>query len=502
MELFTIGFPTAFGLEPILYCLLGVTLGTLIGVLPGIGPLATIAILLPTTFGMPPEHALIMLAGVYYGCQYGGSITAILINLPGEASSVVTTLDGYQMTRQGRAGVALFMSTMSSLIGSVIGILILMILSPPLAKVVLTFGPSEYFAVMVLGLIAAASISSTSATKGLAMVMVGLLLGCIGIELNTGVARFYFGQYQLYEGIDVVILAMGLFGITEIVHSIDSPEMRAFTGKVALSSMLPSWTDIRRSVGPTLRGSGIGAFFGVLPGTGPMLSSFFSYLAEKRLSKTPERFGKGAIEGVVGPEAANNAAVPTAFIPMLNMGIPGTATMAVMLGALMMHGITPGPLMMHDHPSVFWGLIASFWIGNLMLVVLNVPLIGIWVRLITSPYHLLSPVIVVLICVGVYSIHNDLFDIGLVIAIGLFGYVLRPLGFEPAPLILGFILGPMMEVNLRRALLLSNGDYLALFERPVSGAVLSIAILIILWRMVAALRGTLQRQAQRTTTGV
>ena len=486
MELFTIGFPAAFGVEPLLYCLLGVTLGTLIGVLPGIGPLATISILLPVTFGLPPAYALIMLAGVYYGSQYGGSTTAILINLPGEASSVVTAIDGYQMAKQGRAGVALFMATMSSLVGSAVGIIALMVLSPLLAKVVLTFGAGEFFAVLVLGLIAAASISSAGALKGIAMVMVGLLLGCVGMESNTGVARFYFGQYQLYEGIDVVILAMGLFGITEIIHSVGTPATKAFTDKIALRSMVPSWSDIRQSTWPSLRGSGIGAFFGVLPGTGPMLASFFSYMVEKRVTKTPERFGHGAIEGVVGPEAANNAAVPTAFIPMLTMGIPGNATMAVMLGAMMMHGITPGPLLMQDHPELFWGLVASFWIGNIMLLVLNIPLIGIWVRLITVPYHLLYPIIVVLICIGVYVIHNSVFDLGLVIAISALGYLLRPLGFEPAPLILGFILGPMMEVNLRRALLLSNGDYMALFQRPVSGIILSAAILIILWKASAA----------------
>ncbi|MEJ0011189.1 MAG: tripartite tricarboxylate transporter permease [Bauldia sp.] len=494
MDLFTIGFPIALSLHNLAYCFVGVFLGTFVGVLPGIGPLATIALLLPFTFYMDPVTAMIMLAGVYYGSEYGGSITSILLNVPGGAASAVTALDGYPMARQGRAGVALLMTGVGSFIGGIVGIILLMILSPVIANLAIAFGPTEYFSVMVLGLLAAASIGKSGPAKGIAMVLVGILLGLIGIDVNSGVPRFDLDIYALYDGISIAVLAMALFGITEIISTFTEAPPDIIKAKVTLRSMIPTADDVRRSVNPVLRGSGIGSFFGALPGTGPTLASFFSYLVEKRISKTPERFGHGAIEGVVSPEAANNAAAQTAFIPMLTLGVPGTATMAVMLGAMMLHGITPGPLLLTNNPEIFWGLIASFWIGNVMLILLNVPLVGIWVKLLSVPTHLLYPVIVTAVCIGTYSINSSVFDVGLICVFGGAGYFMRLVGLEPAPLLLGFILGPLMEVYLRRALLISEGDYWVLFQRPVSGVVLVIAILIVLWSVSLALRAAITRK--------
>ncbi len=490
-----LGFETALSPTNLLYCFIGVFLGTFIGVLPGIGALAAVSMLLPVTFYLPPTTALVMLAGVYYGAEYGGSIASILLNLPGTPSAAVTCLDGHPMAQQGRAGVALFMTTIASFIGASLGIVALTAFAPILAKVTLAFGPAEYFAVMVLGLLAASAISQGSPVKGIAMVVLGLLLGCVGTDINSGEARFTFGYFPLLDGISLIALAMGLFGISEVIASINTTNAEILKEKITFRSMLPTRDDNRRSVMPILRGTGVGTVFGTLPGTGQTIASFIAYAIEKRISRDPSRFGKGAVEGIASPEAANNAAAQTAFIPTLTMGIPGSATMALMLGALMIHGITPGPAMMTDHPEVFWGLIASFWIGNVLLVLLNIPLIGMWVRLLKIPYHFLYPAIVVLICIGVYSISNNVFDVGLALFFGFVGYGMRLLGFEPAPLLIGFVLGPMMEENLRRAMLLARGDYLVLFQRPISATLLILAFLLLAWALWATLRTSLSRKA-------
>jgi putative tricarboxylic transport membrane protein len=492
-----LGFETAFSPTNLLYCFIGVFLGTFIGVLPGIGALAAVSMLLPVTFYLPATTALVMLAGVYYGAEYGGSIASILLNLPGTPSAAVTCLDGYPMAQQGRAGVALFMTTMASFIGAAFGIVALTAFAPLLVKVTLAFGPAEYFAVMLLGLLAASAVSQGAPIKGIAMVVLGLLLGCVGTDINSGAARFTMGYHPLLDGISLIALAMGLFGISEVIASINQTNGSVLKDKITFRSMLPTRDDMRRSVMPTLRGTTVGSVFGTLPGTGQTIASFIAYAIEKRSSRTPERFGKGAVEGVMAPEAANNAAAQTAFIPTLTMGIPGSATMALMLGALMIHGITPGPGLMTEHPEIFWGLIASFWIGNIMLVMLNIPLIGMWVRLLKIPYHFLYPAIVVLICIGVYSINNNVFDVYLALFFGFVGYGMRLLGFEPAPLLIGFVLGPMMEENLRRAMLLARGDYLALFQRPISATLLTLAILLLVWAVWTSLR-----QRSRARAGV
>jgi len=480
MELFTIGFATALTPENLLFCFGGVLLGTFVGVLPGIGSLAAVSMLLPITFYVEPTTALIMLAGVYYGAEYGGSTSSILLNLPGTASNAVTCLDGYPMAQQGRAGVALFATTMASFIGGSIGILILMLLTPVMVAIGLSFGAAEYFAVMIFGLLAAASMTSDAPIKGVAMVVLGLLLGSIGADVASGVPRFTFGLYQLYDGVSIVIIAMGLFGVAEVIASAGKARVTK-VANVSLRSMIPTRDDVKRSFFPTLRGTGIGAVLGALPATGPTLSAFVSYAVEKRVARDPSRFGKGAIEGVASPEASNNAAVQTAFIPTLSLGIPGTATMAIMLGALMIHGINPGPSLMIRHPELFWGLVASFWIGNVILLILNIPLIGIWVRLLQIPYRYLFPVVVALICIGVYSINNSMMDVWLMLGFGFVGYGMRLLRFEPAPLLIGFMLGPLIEENFRRAMLIGRGDVMFLFNRPISGTLLVLAMLIIAW---------------------
>jgi TctA family transporter len=483
-----LGFETALTPTNLLYCFIGVTLGTLIGVLPGIGSLAAVSMLMPISFYLEPTTALILLAGVWYGAEYGGSTAAILLNLPGTPSSAVTSLDGYAMTKSGRAGVALFSTTIASFIGGTMGILALMLFGPMIGQLALTFGSAEYFSLMVLGLVAAAAIAQGSPVKGLAMVLVGLLLGLIGTDLHSGAYRFDFGLRPLVEGISVVALAMGLFGVAEVIASMQAGTGRLGKTKVTFRSMIPTREDVRRSVWPVLRGGSIGGFFGALPGTGQTVAAFVAYAVEKRVARDASRFGKGAIEGVTAPEAANNAAVQTAFIPTLTIGIPGSATMAIMLGALLIHGIQPGPGFPTTHPSIFWGLIASFWIGNVLLLVLNIPLIGIWVRLLQVPYRLLYPSILCLICVGVYGINNNIFDVGLVLTFGVMGYGMRLLGFEPAPLIIAFVLGPMMEQNLRRALQLSRGDPMVFIESPVSGTILGITALLLAWSLWASFR--------------
>jgi putative tricarboxylic transport membrane protein len=485
-----LGFETAFSLRNLLYCFLGVFLGTLIGVLPGIGSLATIALLLPVTFHLPSDSALIMLAGIYYGSVYGGSTASILLNLPGTPSTAVTCLDGYPMARQGRAGVALFMTTIASFFGASLGIIILTLFAPSIAEFALRFGPSEYFAMMMLGLVAASTLASGSPAKGVAMVVLGLILGMVGTDVNSGALRFTFDIPELSDGFSLVAIAMGLFGVSEVIASID--RMRRGGGvsraRIGFRAMLPTRDDVRRSWFPMLRGTGVGAFFGALPGAGGTIAAFMSYALEKRVSSTPERFGKGAIEGITGPEAANNAACNTAFIPTLTLGIPGDVVMALMLGALMIHGIAPGPQLMVEHPQLFWGLIASFWIGNVLLVILNLPLIGLWVKLLQIPYNVLYPGILLFVCLGVYSVNNSVFDIGLVVFFGALGYLMLLLRFEPAPLVLGFVLGPLMEENLRRAMLLSRGDPLVFVQRPISATLIALTAAIIAWAVWSEMR--------------
>ncbi|MCX7813878.1 MAG: tripartite tricarboxylate transporter permease [Tepidimonas ignava] len=478
----------------LLYCFIGVFIGTLIGVLPGIGAMATISLLLPVTYHIPPTAAIIMLAGVYYGAQYGGSTASILLNLPGTPSSAVTCLDGYQMAKQGRAGVALFMTTIASFIGSMLGVAILAGFAPAIAEVGLKFGPAEYFAMMALGLLAASTLASGSPIKGLAMVVLGLLLGTVGTDVNSGVARFHFDVPELMDGINIVALAMGLFGIAEVVGSVNQPREGHMTGSIRLRDMLPTGEDWRRSWLPMLRGTGIGSFFGALPGTGASIASFMAYAVEKRMAKEPSRFGRGAIEGVAAPEAANNAAAQTAFVPTLSLGIPGDAVMALMLGALIIHGIQPGPLLMSNQPDLFWGLIVSFAIGNILLVILNLPLVGMWVAILRIPYHVLYPAILVFIALGTYSVNNNVFDIYMVAAIGAVGYLLAVLRFEAAPLMLGFVLGPLMEENLRRALLLSRGDAAIFIERPISAGFLAVGAALFLWSVWGMLRRTLRER--------
>ncbi len=484
-----LGFQTALTPQTLFYCFLGVFLGTFVGVLPGIGSLAAVSMLLPVTFYLEPTAALVMLAGVYYGAEYGGSTASILLNLPGTPSSAVTCLDGYPMAQQGRAGVALFITTIASFAGGTLGIVALVAFAPMLAEVALMFGPAEYFAVITFGLVASAAVTRGSALKGIIMVMVGLVLGTVGFDLHSGVPRLTFGMQELYSGFNIVALAMGIFGVAEVIASINRTHGAKLRERITLRSMLPGREDWRRSAGAMARGTGIGGFFGVLPGTGHAIASFLSYATEKRLARDRSRFGRGAIEGVAAPEAANNAAVQTAFIPTLTIGIPGSAPMALMLGALMIHGIVPGPGLMTNHPAIFWGLVASFWIGNVLLLVLNIPLIGLWVRLLRVPYRFLYPLIICLICIGVFSINNSVFDVGLVILFGFAGYAMRLYGFEPAPLLIGFVLGPMLEEHLRRAMLVSRGDPMIFLDRPISAVFLALAAGLLIWAVVGGLRG-------------
>ena len=474
MELFdhlAIGFSAALSPYNLLFCFIGVFLGTLIGVLPGLGPLPTIAMLLPLTFGLPSESALIMLAGIYYGAQYGGSTTAILINLPGESSSVVTALDGYQLAKQGRAGVALATAGIGSFFAGTVSTLLIALFAPPLAQIALHFNAPEYFSLMVVGLIASVVIASGSAIKAIGMILIGLMLGLIGTDIFSGAQRYTFGWGELSQGIEFVVVAMGLFGIGEVIRNLEQEHRReAFVRTV--TGVWPSRADLNRIVAPILRGSAIGSVLGLLPGGGALLASFGAYAFEKKISKDPERFGKGALEGVAAPESANNAGSQTSFVPMLTLGIPSNAIMGLMIGAMIIHGIQPGPGVMTQQPTLFWGLIASMWIGNLFLLVLNLPLIGLWCYVLRVPYHLLYPAILVFCAIGVYAVSNSILDIYLMVGFGVLGYVFSKLGCEPAPLLLGFILGPLLEENLRRALQLSRGDPMVFVERPVSAFLL------------------------------
>ena len=492
-----LGLETALTPVNLLYCFFGVFLGTLIGVLPGIGALAAISMLFPITFHLEPTTALIMLAGIYYGTAYGGSTASILLNIPGGTSSAVTCLDGYPMAKQGRAGVALAMTAIGSFYGGVFGIIVLSLFAPAIASWALAFGSAEYFAMMLLGLIAASAISDGSVIKGLAMVVLGILLATVGMDPQSGTARYTFGSLSLLDGLSISALAMGLFGVAEIVASVRRTESTKLDPKAFnYRTLMPTRDDIRRSWGPMFRGSAIGSLFGALPGTGPSVASFVSYAVEKRVSKTPERFGHGAIEGVVAPETANNAADQTAFIPTLSLGIPGSATMALMIGALMVHGIHPGPNLVAEQPSLFWGLVMSFWIGNVLLVILNLPLIGLWVRLLSVPYHLLYPAILMFICIGAYSVHYSAFDVMVVFGFGLLGYLMRIFGMPPAPLLLGFVLGPLVEEHSRRGMVFARGDFMKMIERPITGTILALTVLILAWSIWSGWRASKRLRAR------
>ncbi|MBV7563810.1 tripartite tricarboxylate transporter permease [Pseudomonas sp. sia0905] len=476
-----LGLETAFSMYNLFYCFVGVFLGTLLGVIPGIGVLAAISMLFPMTFHLEPTAALIMLAGIWYGTSYGGNTASILLNVPGSPSNAVTCLDGYPMTLQGRGGIALLMTTVASFCGGSIGIILLMSFAPTISAYALNFSSAEYFSLMLLGLVAASNISGGSVIKGLIMVTFGILFGTVGSDIYTGTRRFDFGILDLADGINLVALAMGLFGVAEVISSIGKVDgSRVDRSSLKLSAMKPTRDDVKRSWMPMVRGSSIGSFFGTLPGTGPSIAAFMAYAVERRVAKQPERFGKGAIEGIMAPESANNAADQTSFIPTLALGIPGSATMALMLGALMIHGIAPGPQLMTDQPSLFWGLVMSFWIGNVLLVILNVPLIGLWVRLLMVPYKLLFPAVLMFICIGTYSVNNSAFDVLLVVVFGAIGYGMRVLGFPAAPMLLGFVLGPMMEEHFRRAMLLSRGDFSTFIDRPISATVLAFTVFVLL----------------------
>jgi putative tricarboxylic transport membrane protein len=477
----SIGFGVAFTAQNLLYAFIGCILGTLIGVLPGIGPVATIAMLLPATYALPPIAALIMLAGIYYGAQYGGSTTAILVNLPGESSSVVTCIDGYQMARQGRAGPALAAAGLGSFFAGCVGTLILAAFAPPLTELAFKFGPAEYFSLMILGLVGAVVLASGSLLKAISMILLGLLLGLVGTDVNSGVARFSFDIPELTDGIGFVVIAMGVFGYGEIITNLAQPEddREVFTANV--QGLWPTKADFKAMLPAVLRGTALGSLLGVLPGGGALLAAFAAYTVEKKIPLKPGEieFGKGNIRGVAGPESANNAGAQTSFIPLLTLGIPPNAVMALMVGAMTIHNIQPGPQVMTSNPELFWGLIASMWIGNLMLVILNLPLIGMWIKLLTVPYRYMFPAIVLFCAIGVYSTNNNTFDIWLVAIFGFIGYVFAKLGCEPAPLLLGFILGPMMEENLRRALLLSRGDWSVFITRGLSAGLLAAAALLL-----------------------
>lgn len=481
-----LGLSTAITPGNLFYCLAGVFLGTLIGVLPGLGPTATIAMLLPITFTLQPISALIMLAGIYYGSQYGGSTTSILVNVPGEAASVVTTLDGYQMARQGRAGVALTTAAVSSFFAGTVATCLLALFAPPLAEMALKFGPAEYFSLMLLGLLASVVLAQGSLLHAIGMVVLGLMLGLIGTDVNSGVRRFTFDVPQLADGIGFVVVAMGMFGLAEIIRNLESEGSRS-TEIPRITSLMPTREDWKRMVAPIFRGTAIGSMLGILPGSGSILGAFAAYSIEKKISKHGAEFGKGAIEGVAAPESANNAGAQTSFIPMLTLGIPSNPVMALMVGAMIIQGISPGPSVMTEQPALFWGIIASMWIGNLFLIILNLPMIGMWVRLATVPYHHLFPAILVFCGIGVFSLKNTEFDIFFMALFGLLGYLFTKLDCEPAPMLLAFILGPMMEEYLRRAMLLSRGDWTVFFTRPISATLLALGLLAIIAASLPAL---------------
>jgi putative tricarboxylic transport membrane protein len=486
------GPPFLLGFIPhnLIWCFVGVFVGNMVGVLPGMGPLATISILLPLTFGMKPVAAILMLGGVMYGAQYGGAICSILLNLPCHPPHAVTCLDGYPMTKQGRGGVALGLTVFASFVGASWGITEMVFLSPLLVKAALQFGPAEVCSLMLLGLLAGSTLARGSPLKGVAMTLIGLFLGSVGTDLETGSERFTFGMTELDDGIELIALALGLFGIAEFMSSVNqvAPINTKYTN-VGLKDMRPTLAEFKRSIFPMFRGTITGSLCSLIPGTGPTIASFVAYAAEKKISKTPDRFGTGLIEGVVCPEAATHSSVQGDFIPTMSLGIPGDAVMALLLGALMIQGIVPGPQLISQHPDVFWGLVASFWIGNIILVLLNVPLISIWVKMLAIPYRFLYPSALFFVCIGVYAANNDFFQVGEVVAIGAFGYVLLRLGFHPAPVLLGFVLGPRFEENFRRAMLIARGDITVFVTRPISAVFVGMCVILIASQIYVRLRG-------------
>ncbi len=482
-----LGFSVALKPVNLLACFIGVFVGTLIGVLPGIGPVTAMSLLLPVTLAMAPETGIIMMAGIYYGSVYGGSTTSILVNIPGEAASVVTCLDGHEMAKQGRAGPALGIAAIGSFLAGTFAIVALMLVAPTLARWAIAFGPAEYFSLMVLGLTLLAFLTQGSIAKALLMACLGLILGLVGIDLINGNQRLTFGRLELLDGIGIVPVVMGLFGVAEILSNLER-SLRREVVKARIGSLWPNRADWLASGWPIVRGTVLGFFVGTLPGGGAVIASFASYALEKKLSRTPERFGKGAIEGVAGPEAANNAAAGGAFIPLLTLGIPPNVIMALLLGAFIIHGIQPGPLLMVQNPAVFWGVVASMYIGNVMLLILNMPLIGMWVQVLKVPYRLLFPLILMFCIVGVFASNAAVFDVFVMVFFGVLGYLMRKFGYEPAPLVLAFVLGPMLENNLRKALILSHGDFTTFVERPISAACLALAALALIVPMIPALR--------------
>lgn len=484
----SLGFAEALTLSNLWYCLLGVTLGCMVGVLPGLGSLIAISLLLPLTFQIPVSGAMMMLAGVYFGSDYGGGTSSILLGVPGHAAAAVDVLDGYPMTQQGRGGIALFMKCTASFFGAMVGIAMLAVLAPLLAKVALKFGPGEYASLLMLGLIASSTVGQGSPLKGIAVMLIGVLIGTIGLDVSSGVPRFTFGIAELEDGINLAVIALGLFAITELIRSCGQGRVAMKRQKFGLRDQFPTREDWRRSFGPMIRGSALGSTFGALPGTSGGLATFLAYSIEKRVSRTPERFGKGAIEGIAAPEACNNAGIGGAFIPTLTLGIPGDPIMALMLGAMMMQGIVPGPQVVTEYPDLFWGLIASFLIGNVMLVVLNVPLIGLWIRVLTIPYTLLFPAIVLFTCIGAFSVHNNPFDVIVLAIFGVLGYLMLQLRFEAIPLLLGFILGPGLEENFIRSMTIYRGDFTQYFQRPITASILGVTLLLLIWSFVSAAR--------------
>ncbi len=473
-----LGFGTALSPANLFYCLMGCFVGTLIGVLPGIGPLAALSMLLPVTYKIDPTGSIIMLSGIFYGSMYGGSTTSILVNIPGEAASVVTCMDGYQMARQGRAGIALGIAAIGSFLAGTISTVGLNLLSPLLVQVALKFGPPEYFAVMTLGFVATLFVVGGDRLKAFQMLCLGLFVSCVGLDTVSGVQRFTFTIPDLMNGADLVAVIMGMFGVSEILLNMEQTETReVYTASIG--RILPNREEMRASVPPICRGSILGFFLGLLPGAGNVTSSFLSYAMERRLSKHPERFGSGAIEGVAGPEAANNAAVAGSMIPLLSLGLPGAPVTAILMGALIIHGVQPGPLLLSRHPEIFWGVIASFYVGNVMLLILNLPLINIWVQFLKIPYRILFPLILLLCVIGTYSTNLNTFDVWVMIVFGVLGYLLRKRDYELAPFILALVLGPMFEQSLRQALTLSAQDPMIFFSHPISAALLGVSLLLI-----------------------
>jgi putative tricarboxylic transport membrane protein len=482
-----LGFSVALQPYNLMFCFVGVVVGTLVGVLPGIGPVGAMSILLTTALRLPPETAIIMLAGIYYGAQYGGSTTAVLVNIPGEASSIVTCLDGYQMAQRGRAGAALGIAAFASFLAGTVALIGLVLLAPPLIRFALAFGPPEYFALMALGLTLLVYLAAGSVPKALMMAAAGLVLGLIGLDAINGMERFTFGRMELMEGLDIAPVVMGLFGVGEILTSLESKDVRQIVS-TKIRNLLPSGADWARSAWPITRGSVLGFFLGILPGGGTIVASLLSYGLEKRVSRHPEEFGHGAIEGVAGPEAANNAAAGGAFIPLLTLGVPANVVMAILMGALLAHGVTPGPLLPRQNPQIFWGVVASMYVGNVMLLVLNLPLIGVWVQALKVPRRILFPIVLFLCLLGAYSVKNSAFDMGVVVVFGVLGYVLRKFGYEPAPLVLAFVLGPMFENALRQSLLLSQGRFNIFVTRPIAATALGLAVLLLALSALPSLR--------------